>query len=303
MAQLQLDLTTLRLFVAVCEARNFVHAARRQHLVGSAVSKRMAALEQQVGTPLFMRQRHGVVPTPAGDTFLEYARTMLAEARKAEQAMAAYAGGVQGQVRLLATVSSMAESLADDIVAFMELAGHEGIHVAVEERYSPGVVRGVRDGQASLGVTWDSVDLQGLQTTPYRSDHLGIVVPEGHALDGGQPVEFAQTLDWQQVSLPASSAVQVLLERAAAHCGRSIHSRAMVSNFEAALRLARAGMAICVVPREIFGSLQRSTSLRWVALADAWATRQFLLCHRELDQLAPAARLLLAHLERSAQHG
>ena len=78
MAQLQLDLTTLRLFVAVCETRNFVHAAQRQHLVGSAVSKRIAALEAQVHTPLFVRQRHGVALTPAGETFLEYARTMLA---------------------------------------------------------------------------------------------------------------------------------------------------------------------------------------------------------------------------------
>lgn len=296
-----MDLTTLRLFVAVCETRNFVHAARRQHLVGSAVSKRMAALEQQMGTPLFMRQRHGVAPTPAGETFLEYARTMLAEARKAEQAMAAYAGGVRGQVRLLATVSAMAESLADDLVAFMEMTGHAGINVAVEERFSPDVARGVREGQAALGVTWDSVDLQGLQTTPYHSDHLGIAVPRGHALDALPCVEFAQTLDWPQVSLPASSAVQMQLERAAAQSGRSLQSRAMVSTFEAALRLARAGLAICVVPREIFGPPRHSSRLRWIALTDAWATRRFLLCHRDPEQLPPAARLLLAHLGQSAQ--
>lgn len=161
MAQLQLDLTTLRLFVAVCESRNFAHAGVRQHLVGSAVSKRMAALEAQVGAALFVRQRHGVATTPAGDTFLEYARAMLAEAHKAEQAMAAYANGVRGHVRLLATASVMSESLADDLVEFMREPTYSGIKVDVEERYSPEVVRGVREGHASLGITWDRTDLGG----------------------------------------------------------------------------------------------------------------------------------------------
>jgi DNA-binding transcriptional LysR family regulator len=298
MAQLQLDLTTLRLFVEVSESRNFARAAQRQHLVGSAVSKRMAALEAQVGTPLFVRQRHGVALSPAGETFLEYARAMLAQAHKAEQAMAAYASGVRGQVRLLATASVMSESLADDIVAFMRLPQHAGIKVDVEERFSPEVARGVREGHASLGIGWNTIELQGLRTTAYRSDHLGIVVPSDHPLAGARQVAFARTLAWEQVSLPATSAVQALLERTATESGQAFHSRAMVSNFEAGLRMARAGLAICVAPREIFRAAQHTRGLRWVGLTDAWATREFVICYRQPEQLSAAARLLVAHLRR-----
>jgi DNA-binding transcriptional LysR family regulator len=296
MAQLQLDLTTLRLFVAVCETRNFVHAAKRQNLVGSAVSKRMATLEAQVGTPLFIRQRHGVAPTPAGETFLEYARTMLGEALRADQAMAAYASGVLGHVRLLATASVMSESLADDIVEFMRLPAHASIKVDVEERFSPEVVRGVREGHATLGITWDTVDLQGLETVIYRTDHLGVVVPAGHALSRFKKVDFAQTLAWEQVSLPSNSAVQVLLERAAAQSGRRFQSRAMVSNFETGLRMARSGLAICVAPLEIFRAIQDTAPLKWIGLKDEWATRHFFLCYRQRDQLSAAAQLLVDHL-------
>lgn len=301
MTQLQLDLTTLRLFVAVCETRNFVHAGQRQHQVGSAVSKRIAALEAQVNTTLFVRQRHGVAPTPAGETFLEYARTILGEAQRAEQAMAAYASGVRGQVRLLATASVMSESLADDIVEFMRLPAHAGIKVDVEERFSPDVARGVREGHASLGITWDTVDLQGLKTEVYRTDHLGIAVPAAHPLSRFKNVDFAQTLAWEQVSLPSTSAVQVLLERAAAHSGQSVLSRAMVSNFEAGLRMARSGLAICVVPLEIFHSSPSRAKLKWVGLKDQWATRHFLLCFRQRDHLSVAAQLLVDHLRGPAR--
>ena len=60
-----LDLTTLRLFVSVCETGNIARAGERANMVGSAISKRLAQLEDTVGTPLLLRKRRGVVPTPA----------------------------------------------------------------------------------------------------------------------------------------------------------------------------------------------------------------------------------------------
>ena len=59
-----LDLTTLRLFVATCEAGNIAKAAAAANLVGSAVSKRLAQLETQFGTPLLLRRRQAKEKTP-----------------------------------------------------------------------------------------------------------------------------------------------------------------------------------------------------------------------------------------------
>ena len=69
-----LDLTTLRLYVSVCETGNMSRAAEKSNMVASSVSKRLAQLENTVGATLFMRKRRGVVPTPAGETLLEHAR-------------------------------------------------------------------------------------------------------------------------------------------------------------------------------------------------------------------------------------
>jgi DNA-binding transcriptional LysR family regulator len=86
-----LDLTTLRLFVSVCETGNIARAGEKASIVGSAISKRLAQLEDQVGTPLLVRKRHGVVPTPAGQTLLEHARGMLDSAARIERDMQNYA--------------------------------------------------------------------------------------------------------------------------------------------------------------------------------------------------------------------
>ncbi|MGH8805467.1 MAG: LysR family transcriptional regulator, partial [Polaromonas sp.] len=223
-----LDMTTLRLFATVCETRSIARAAEQASIVGSAISKRLAQLEDTVGTPLLVRRRRGVEPTPAGESLLEHARTMLASAERIERDMAAYAQGVRGQVRILATASVMAESLADDVAAFLQAPAHHDIRVDMEERISPDVIRGIKEGAASVGICWDAADLRGLQSRSYRTDHLAIVVHPSHPLAVNETIRLEQTLDYEHVSLPVNSAVQVLLQRAAALQGKAIVHRVIV---------------------------------------------------------------------------
>ena len=291
-----LDLTTLRLFVGVCEAGNIARAGEKANIVGSAISKRLALLEHQVGTALLVRRRHGVEPTAAGHTLLEHARGMLDSAARIERDMESYTAGARGQVRIFASVSAMTESLADDVAAFLKLPAHGNIQVDMEERVSPEIVRGVRDGLAALGVCWDAAALGALQSRPYRSDHLCIVVPPGHPLARRKTLRFEQTLDYEHVSLPINSAVQVMLQRAAARLGRHLVHRVIVSNFEAALRVVRAGLAISLVPREVAEIQAQTYGLHLIPLAEPWARRRFIVCYRDAQALSPAAQLLVEHL-------
>jgi DNA-binding transcriptional LysR family regulator len=291
-----LDLTTLRLFVSVCETGNIARAGEKASIVGSAISKRLAQLEHQLGTPLLARKRHGVVPTPAGQTLLEHARGMLDGAARIERDMQSYVAGGRGQVRILASVSAMSESLAADVAAFLHRPAHRSIRVDLEERVSPEIVRGVREGLASIGVCWDATDHGGLQARPYRRDTLCVVVPDKHPLARRKSVRFEDTLDFEHVSLPVNSAVQVMLQRQAAALKRTLNHRVVVTNFEAALRVVCAGLAISLVPREVAHNLAAQLALRLVPLAEPWAERRFIVCYRDVQSLTPAAQLLVEHL-------
>ena len=291
-----LDLLTLRLFAAVCEQRSITRVAEQESIVGSAISKRLAQLEDAVSTPLLVRKRRGVLPTPAGETLLEHARTMLASVGQIERDMAAYATGIRGHVRMLVTASVMAESLADDVAAFLHHPAHRDIQVSMEERVSPDVVQGIREGSASIGICWDAADLTGLETCAYRSDHLAIVAHESHPVAQATSVCFADVLGHEFVSMPALSAVQVLLARAAAVEGKTLAHRVLVSNFDAALRVVSANLAISVVPREVAGPFARTAPVRIVPLSDAWARRRFAVCYRSSQTPPPCARLLVDHL-------
>lgn len=290
-----LDLKTLRLLVAVCDAGNIKAAAAQEHIEPSAISKRIAQLEDALGTPVLLRGRRGAVPTAAGRALLEHARTVLFTMDRIEADMAAFKGGIKGQVRVAASASAIAETLLDDLTAFMRDDEHQDIKVDIEERFSKDIVAAVREGVASLGVCWSSIDFGGLEHRPYRRDELTLAVPLGHPLAGREALHFEDTLAYEHVGLQPSTAVHTMLHRAALRAGQAMRYRVVVSNFDAAFRVVAAGLGVSVVPREVSRIYVSADQVRIVPLLNDWAHRRFAVCYRA-GELTPAAQRLADYL-------
>jgi DNA-binding transcriptional LysR family regulator len=295
-----IDLKTLRLLVAVCDHQNMARAAEQEHIEPSAISKRIAQLEADLGTPLLMRSRRGVQPTPAGVAVLEHARNVLFTMDRMASDAASFSSGVKGHVRLIATASAIAESLLDDIASFMREPLNRNIKVDVEERFSRDLVRQLREGMASVGVCWDSVNLEGLQHRPYRRDRLALAVHPEHPLAKRKSLRFEQTLDHEHVGLQPSTAVHAMLQRAAARVGRTVSYRVIVSNFDAAFRVVAAKLAISVIPVEVGSPYATLLGVKLIPLTDTWAQRKFAVCFQDFDALQPAVRRMVEHLAARA---
>jgi LysR family transcriptional regulator, hca operon transcriptional activator len=81
-----LELRHLRYFVAVAEAGSLKLAAQETlHTTQPSLSRQIRDLEDEVGTPLFIRGAKGVELTPSGRVFLDHARVMLSQAEVAVQ--------------------------------------------------------------------------------------------------------------------------------------------------------------------------------------------------------------------------
>jgi DNA-binding transcriptional LysR family regulator len=202
---------------------------------------------------------------------------------------------------MLASASAIAESLLDDVAAFMREPAHRNIKVDIEERYSRDLVRELRAGAGSVGVCWASADLQGLKHRPYRSDQLAVAVHADHPLAKRKTLRFDQSLDYEHVGLPPSAAVHGMLQRAAARAGRTLTYRVIVSNFDAAFRVVAAKLGISVIPAEVASSCTALHGIKIVPLSDAWARRRFSVCFRDFDSLQPAAQKMVEHLEAMAR--
>ena len=295
-----IDIKTLRLLVAVCDLQNIKRAAVQEHIEPSAISKRIAQLEAALGTPLLVRSRRGVQPTPAGVALLEHARTVLFTMERMESDIAAFSGGVRGHVRLVASASAIAEALLDDVAAFMREESNRNVKVDIEEALSRDIVLAVRDGRAALGVLWDTADFGGLQRRAYRRDQLALAVQAGHPLAGRHSVALRETLDLEHVGLQSNSAVHRMLQRAAAQAGGSLDYRVIVSNFDAAFRAVAAGLGVSVIPMQVGSVYTAFADVKLVPLTDDWASRRFAVCLRDQALLQPAALRMLDYLAARA---
>lgn len=171
----------------------------------------------------------------------------------------------------------------------------------IEENLSRDIVRRIREGSASLGVLWDATKLEGLQQLPYRTDHLAVVVDASHPLAKRMCCLFHETLAYEHVGVQASSAVSVMLARAAALVGRTVNYRTQVSNFEASMRVVRARLGITVIPQEIASSFAEVMGLKVIPLQDAWAKRRFAICYRDREGMSKAAVMLLDFLAEAGR--
>lgn len=97
---MQDNFAAIPVFVAVVECESFSAAARRLGITKSAVSKRIAQLENSLGVQLLQRTTRSLSLTEAGEQYFGYARNACAVAREGEDAVTRLQGQPQGCLRI-----------------------------------------------------------------------------------------------------------------------------------------------------------------------------------------------------------
>ncbi len=280
-----MELQQLRYVIAVAETLNFTRAAERCHVVQSALSHRVAALEKELGARLFDRTNRSVRLTVAGEAFLPQARAALAATERAADEVAATLGGVRGAV----TIGMIPTFTAFDVVAVLRSyrAAHPGATVRLRSGPSESLLEGVRTGTvdlALLGVP-DGFSTAGVTARRLAVDHLVLVVPEADRVDG--PLTLAQAARRPFADYPAGGAGRAETDLAFDRAGVRRTVAFEVDRSETMLELIGAGLCVGTAARE---TVPGGAGLAVVPLVDG-PTRSQLLVHAKL--LSPAARAFL----------
>jgi DNA-binding transcriptional LysR family regulator len=293
-----LDPVSIRLFLATLEEGSIARAAARESIVPSAVSKRISDMEAQLRVPLLDRGAKGAQATPAGQALAHHARHLLQSMDRMQREMAGYVDGVRGVIKVLASVTSLSGELPADILRFR--AERTQVEVDVEERVTPAIYRGVREGLADVGVASEFASHEGLQVFPYRRYVLAAVLPARHPRARAQRIAYAALLDDDLVELGRDSGIAQVFEEAAREARTTRTVRARVSSFETICTLVASGMGVGVAPLYLKAAKERSLDVRFVPLSDPWAQPRSFVAVRDFDALPVAAQTFVAHLRASA---
>ena len=273
------ELTDLRLFMEIAQARSLTAGAAAVFITPSAASYRLKNLEQAFGMPLFERTPRGMDLTPAGETVLAHVRELFEGIARMQGDVSRFVSGIKGHVRLVANSSALNSFVTQTLGRF--LVAYPGIDAHVEERQSETIPAAVLAREADIGIFAGDTDVEGVTLHPYAVDRLVIVTPRDHVLASQERIRLAAALDFDLVSMNSASSNFLFLRDTAAKHGKQVRTRLQAHGFEAVLSLVAAGVGVALVPSSVLANRQQAQLLAVIELDEPWALRKLHLVVRQ----------------------
>jgi len=244
-----MELRHLATFTAVAEEGSFTRAAGRLHVVQSAVSSNVRALERELGVKLFDRSTHRVQLSEAGRAFLPEARRTLAAAAAARDAVDQLRGGLRGTVRVGMMLAPRQAGISVPRVLAALREDHPGIEVVLEIGATTLNAERVRRGRldiAFVGLAADSIP--ELELTPLLSERMQLVVAPEHPLAGRESVALEELARETFVDGPLEWGTRIANERAFAIAGVRRNVAYELADLSLTVDFVRYGLAVAIVP-------------------------------------------------------
>jgi DNA-binding transcriptional LysR family regulator len=291
---MRFDLIDLRLFIHVIETSSITRGARQANMALASASERIRGMEETLGVALLERGSRGVRPTPAGRALVHHARIVLQQLERMSGELGEYAKGLRGHVRVLSNTAGLVEFLPEALATFM--AANRGIDIDLEERTSHEIVPAIAAGLADIGIAADLVDIAEVESFPFATDRLVIIVPKDHPLGRRRRLAFRDALDHEFIGLKDSNPLQLYIGQHAARAGRPLKLRVRLSSIDTVCRMVESRVGIAVIPETALHH-QKTLAIHVIQLTDAWALRKLVICVRRFKDLSPHAKQLIEHLK------
>ena len=170
-----MDTKILEYVIAIAEEKSLSKAAERLYLSQPALSQRLKKLEDELGTPLFLREKNGLSITDAGRIYINGAHSILQIKREALKKISSMSRSNKNTLRFACATSSAIECLP----AFREL--YPDIEILSQRCNSPKAKEDLIMGRADLGIVLTaSLEHTVLEYLPLWTGELLLALPDGH---------------------------------------------------------------------------------------------------------------------------
>jgi DNA-binding transcriptional LysR family regulator len=286
-----MQLHQLRYVVTIAEEGRFTRAAARLHVAQPSVSSAVAALEHELGTPLFHRDRAEITLTGAGEVFLPWARQVLADCEAGAAAVRDLLGLHRGRLVLGATPSLTTNLLPAVLARFH--GDHPGIELVLHEAGSQDLVERLEQGEMDVAVVILPVNRPPVESSPLLEEELVLAVSPSHPLARRRSIRVSEL---EHVPLVMFKDGYDLREATLQACRQAGFSPVMAMQgleMDGALAIAAAGVAAAVVPESVVAP---SGPLHAVRFRGASLRRTVGLATRRDRPFTPAGRAFVAAL-------
>lgn len=247
-----MELRHLRYFVAVAEELHFGRAAKRLHIAQPPLSQQIRQLETELGAALLTRTTRKVELTPAGASYLENARQILARVDRANDEVERIADGRSGRLRIGFVGSASYKYLPKITRALtIEMPGVE--LELTSEMLTPAQVEALDEGTIDIGLLRPPVRSMDVTMEIVHSEPLLALLYDGHPQATRSAVALGELADDTFVTYPSRHR-SVVYEAAFDACrsaGFEPGHTVEVAETSTMVAFVAAGVGVALVPESV----------------------------------------------------
>ncbi|MDR5829735.1 LysR substrate-binding domain-containing protein [Caballeronia sp. LP006] len=297
-----MELRALRYFIEVVKQKSFTAAAEHMFVTQPTISKMVKSLEDEVGSPLLLREGRQMVLTDAGQIVYQRGVDVLAAHARLEAELNDL--GTFGRGTLTIGIPPMGGALFTPVIAaFRER--YPKIELKLFEQGSKAIEAALIEGELELGGVLQPVDAETFDVLPVSRQLLWLVAQKGSRWDGLNEVALADLAAEPFVFYGESLALNdvVLSACRAAGFAPTIVGRSGHWDFMAAL--VQAGIGIALLPAPYCGRLDAEAftcrpvvapEIRW-DMAVGWRRNGY-LSHAARAWIEVAREILPANVDQ-----
>ena len=201
-----MDIRILRYFLTVAKEQNFTKAAEQLNITQPTLSRQLAALEEELGTALFIRGSRSITLTEAGILLkrraleiIELKEKMLDELKVKEEL-------IEGTITIGCGEFAAIETLAEICKVYKQK--HPMVQIALHTATADSVYEMMNQGLVDIGLFLEPVNTEGLDYIRItESDHWVVGMKPDDPLAGKEYITKEDLLD-KQLILPQRLSVQ-----------------------------------------------------------------------------------------------
>jgi len=251
----------LEVFQHAVRCGSLGEAARSLGYTQSAVSRHIAALEAEYGTPLLERGPGGVRPTPYGERLLQHADAILAHDDQLRHEFDAIRKGTIGHITVGAFPTAVAGIIPTTINALRQ--DRPDTTLALIEATTPALIERIQARDLDVAIVTDDPDghrLPGsLNRTHLMDDHLVIAVPRTHRLARRRSVLLREVIN--DTFITGSDTDENALLRARQLGDFRPSSQIVVADWIGKFACVGAGLGIALVPELVTRSMPTGVTI------------------------------------------
>lgn len=266
-----MDLNALRIFLAVAENGSVSKAAEKLNYVQSNVTARIKNLEEDLDQQLFYRKSRGMLPTPAGENLIRYARKIIHLTEEAKNSIDEN-GSLNGQLNFGSMETTAAIRLPKPLAKFhhkypqVEINLHTGTTAELRQMVLDYKLEG-----AFIGGPFNHPDI--VQKEIFREEMV-LVTQDG--LSGIDDPEIKALIGFK-----AGCSYQEQLDSWLTDSGRPALKVMQFGSLEAILGCVHAGMGISLLPRSVMEHKRYAKGLTIHDVPDDFAHIATMFVHRK----------------------